>query len=388
MSLRSILSLSTAASVLLLTAACSKTPEPTDTSAPTVAGDRIVFPANSPQRATLSVAAVEPRATEVHRLNGRLAWDEDATVRVYTPVAGRVQSVAVALGEQVAAQAALAQLDSPDFGQAQADAHKAAADLLLAERTLARSKDLFEHGAAARKDLEAAEDAYAGAQAEQQRAAARLALYDPTPAGGVDGLFTLRTPLAGVVVEKNINPGQELRSDLMLANAPQLLAPQFVVTDPHRLWVMLDVTELDMNLLQPGQELRVRSRAFPDRVFSGRLDSLGQSLDPATRTVKARGTVANPALLLKAEMYVDVEIDTPDVGGTAVAIANTAVFTKGGKHYVFVETAPGSFARREVEPGPESGGRILVLHGLDVNDRVLIEGCLLLEAMLEAGGNP
>jgi cobalt-zinc-cadmium efflux system membrane fusion protein len=173
---------------------------------------------------------------------------------------------------------------------------------------------------------------------------------------------------------------------MQLANAPQLFACQFVISEPRRLWVLLDITEMDMGLLQPGQALRIRTRAFPGRTFDGRLESIGSSLDPATRTVRARGTVDNSGLLLKAEMYVDVEIDAPDAGGTAVAIANTAVFTKEGKHYMFVETAPGSFERREVEPGPESGGRILVLRGLNANDRVLIEGSLLLEALLEAGG--
>jgi cobalt-zinc-cadmium efflux system membrane fusion protein len=371
---------------ILLLAACAKAPDRADTSAPTVAGERVTFPANSPQRATLAVAAVEPQAREVHHVTGRLTWDEDATVRIYTPVAGRVLSVDAALGDRLAAGAPLARLDSPDFGQAQADAHKAAADLLLAERTLTRTRDLFEHGAAPRKDLEAAEDAQAGAQSEQQRALARLAQYGAPAEGPVDGRFTLRTPLAGVVVEKNINPGQEVRADMQLANAPQLFACQFVISEPRRLWVLLDITEMDMNLLQPGQELRIHTRAFPGRTFDGRLESVGPSLDPATRTLRARGSVDNSGLLLKAEMYVDVEIDAPAAGGTAVAIANTAVFTKEGKHYMFVETAPGSFERREVEPGSESGGRILVLRGLKTNDRVLIEGSLLLEALLEAGG--
>jgi cobalt-zinc-cadmium efflux system membrane fusion protein len=371
---------------ILLLAACTKAPDLADIAAPTVAGDRVTFPANAPQRSTLTVAAVEPQAREVHHVTGRLTWDEDATVRIYTPVAGRVVSVDAALGDRLAAGAPLARLDSPDFGQAQADAHKAAADLLLAERTLTRTKDLFEHGAAPRKDLEAAENAQAGAQSEQQRALARLAQYGAPAEGPVDGLFTLRTPLAGVVVEKNLNPGQEVRADMQLANAPQLFVPQFVISEPRRLWVLLDITEMDMNLLQPGQALRIRTRAFPGRTFDGRLESVGPSLDPATRTVRARGAVDNAGLLLKAEMYVDVEIDAPDAGGAAVAIANTAVFTKEGKHYMFVETAPGSFERREVEPGPESGGRILVLRGLKADDRVLIEGGLLLEALLEAGG--
>lgn len=329
---------------------------------------------------------VEPRIAEIHQVNGRLVWDEDATVRIYSPVAGRVQSVLVTLGANVAKDAPLARLNSPDFDQAQADFRKATADLLLAERTLDRTKDLFAHGAIAGKDLDAAEASIATARSERQRGAARLALYGASPEDGGDGVFVLHAPLGGMVVEKNINPGQELRPDLMLANAPQLLAPQFVVSDPHRLWVILDITELDMGMLQLGQELHVRSRAFPDRVFSGQLDSIGQSLDPVTRTVKARGSVNNAELLLKAEMYVDVQINVPQTTGSAFAVASTAVFTKDGRQYVFVETSPGSFERRAVEPGAESAGKILVHRGLEANERVLVEGSLLLEAMMEGGG--
>lgn len=378
----------TTAALAMLVTACSKAPVAADATAPTVAGDRVTFPANSPQRVGLTVAAVQPHPVEVQHVTGRLAWDEDATVRIYTPLAGHVQSVAVKLGDQLEKGAELARIDSPDFGQAQSDSRKTAADLLLAERTLARAKDLFEHGAVARKDVEAAEAAEAGARAEQQRTAARLTLYGGPADGKVDGSFILRTPIAGVVVEKNVNPGQEVRSDQLLANAPQLFAPHFTVSDPHRLWVLLDITEMEMATLQPGQTLRIISRAFPGRTFEGRLESIGQSLDPATRTVKARGSVDNAGLLLKAEMYVDVELDTVNASQAAVQIASSAVFTKDGRHYVFVESAPGSFARREIEPGPESDSRILVRRGLKPDDRVLVEGSLLLEAALENGGSP
>lgn len=374
------------ACAVILSAACSRVAEHDDTPAPSVTTDRVVFPANAPQRKALIVATAEARATEVHHLTGRLVWDEDATVRIYTPVAGRVESVAASLDDRVEKDAPLARLDSPDFGQAQADAHKAEADSVLTERALARTRELFEHGAAPRKDLDAAEDAYAGAQSEQQRAAARLALLGARQAGTIDNLYTLHTPLAGVVVEKNINAGQELRPDLMLANAPQLLAPQFVISDPRRLWVLLDVTETDMGILRPRQPLRIGSRAFPGRTFAGRLDTIGRALDAATRTIYARGSLDNSDLSLKAEMYVDVEIDVPADGGGAVEIANSAVFTKDNRTYVFIETAPGSFLRREVQIGAEADGKILVRSGLQSGERVLVQGSLLIEETLEAGG--
>ena len=108
----------------------------------------------------------------------------------------------------------------------------------------------------------------------------------------------------GFLSRRISTPGQEVRADQMLANATQLYAPLFVVSDPAHLWVQLDVAESDLGSLRPGEALRVHSRAYPDKVFDGTLEKIGDSLDPATRTVQVRGSVANPDKLLKAEMYV------------------------------------------------------------------------------------
>src|SRR5205807_6675935 len=118
-------------------------------------------------------------------------------------------------------------------GQAQADARRAATDLALAERTLARQVDLLQHGVVARKEVEQAEADVARARADHQRAKVRLELYGGDTAL-VDQLLPLETPLGGRIVDRSITPGQEVRPDQMLANAPQLVAPLFVVTDPSR----------------------------------------------------------------------------------------------------------------------------------------------------------
>ena len=376
-----------AATLALLAGACSRTPESSGPSTPTVAGDRIVFPAGSPQTSAIAAVAAEPRGPEVHRLAGRLVWDEDLTVRIYSPVTGRVSAVAVALGEQVEKDAVLVRIDSPDFGQVQADAHKAAADLLLAERTLARAKDLFEHGAAARKDLDAAENAQAGAESEQQRANARLKLYGAsTGDAAVNGLFTLRTPLAGILVEKNVNPGQEVRPDQQLANAPQLFAPLCVVSDPSHLRVLIDAPERELAGLRPGVPIVVRSMALADQTFTGGIDGVSDSLDPTTHMVTVRGRVDNPDRRLKAEMFVTVEF-TLD-GPPGVEVPAKAVFMKNERHFVYLEEHPGTYLRCEVTPGGEQEGRILVRSGLTAGQRVVTEGGLLLdEVRADAGGS-
>lgn len=246
---------------------CSRPAKAPDTPVPKVEGERITFSPKAPQLAALLVGPVENAETLKRRFTGRLTWNDDATVRIYTPVAGRVKKIDVKLGDRLPEGGALAEIESPDFGQAQADLRKANADAHLAEQTLTRERDLFEHGAIPRKDLETAENAYESARSESQRAAAKLSLYGANATDVVDQLYILKTPMAGIVVERNANPGQELRSDMMLANDPHLLLPQFVVSDPTQLFLWLDINEMDAGALQAGMPLRVMSRAFPDKVF-------------------------------------------------------------------------------------------------------------------------
>lgn len=349
-----------------------------------VDGNSISLPPQSPQIASLAVETVQPRKYAITHLTGRLAWDENVTVRVFSPAGGRVQTVVGKLGQALAAGEVLATILSPDVGQARADVRRANANFVLAERTLDRLRDLLEHGAVARKDVESAEDAYSCALSEKKRTLARLQFYGGTD-DAIDQTYALRAPLRGVIVERNINPGQEVRPDQMLANAPQLFAPLFVISDPTRLWALFDVTDLDIGALKPGQKVEIRARAFPDKVFSGLLDGIGDSLDATTRTVKARAAVANPEKLLKAEMYVSVDVIGEARAG--VDIPAKAIFLRKDQYFVFVESAPGRYERRAVKKGDENDGTIGILDGLQSGQRVVTEGCLLLESLWEAGEN-
>jgi membrane fusion protein, heavy metal efflux system len=364
---------------------CKDHPKAAETPEPKIEGEKIILTDAAPQKISLAVETAEPRKMPVTHLTGRLMWNDDATVRIFTPVAGRVSEVMAKLGQTVSSSTPLATIDSPDFGQALAEARTAAGNLRLAERTLARTKELNEHGAAPLKDVESAEAAYTSAVSERDRSLARLSLYGGS-ANTTNETYLLRTPLAGVVVEKNINPGQEVRADQMLANAAPLFAPLFVISDPAKLWVQLDVSELSISSLRPGQLLRIYTRAYPDKVFEGVLENVGDSLDPSTRTVKVRGLVDNTEKMLKAEMYVTVDL-TANVAQDAQAgvdVSSKAVFLKDNQHYIFVEAAPGQYERKVVKLGTESDGRILVTDGVTAGQKVVTEGCLLLQALLDS----
>jgi len=343
-----------------------------------VDGDAVVFSDPAAEASTVRVAPLS-RASDDHvDVTGRLVWDEDATVRVFSPVAGRVTRIARDLGENVPRGALLADLSSPDFGQAQADAARAAADLRAAERGLERVSAVYERGGASRKDRDQAEADLDRARAEAERTRRRLELWGGSRPGPVDQDLPLRSPVEGVVVERNLNPGQEVR--------PDAAAPLFVVSDPRRLWVLLDVTERDVPDVAPGTPLRLRTPAFDGRVFDGVLDTVGAGLDPATRTVKARGRVRNPDGLLRAEMYVSVEVVKKETSRRLLAPAR-AVMQDGDGRYVFVEESKGRYRRAAVTVGPEREGVVPVLSGLAEGARIVVEGVLLLEsAWAEAHG--
>lgn len=366
--------------VLASLGACERKAKEPDAAPSRVEGDVVIFPKGSPQVSSFTVEPVRRQDGERLVLTGRLVWNEDTTVRVFSPVSGRVQAIRADLGRRVPAGEVLATIVSPDFGQAQSDAVRASADLSTAQRTLERVRVLYEKGAAARKEVEQAEADSNRARAEAERTRGRLALWggDGTKPGIVDQDFRLRSSIAGVIVERNLNPGQEVR--------PDATTPLFVVSDPSRLWVLLDVTERDLPSVQPGAPLTIRTSAYPDRTFSGTLRVIGSSLDPSTRTARARGLVDNREGLLKAEMYVTVDLVRRSSANQIVLPAR-AVLQAGTEHVVFVEDTPGRYRRVLVSVGREQEGMVPILSGLDSSARVVTEGTLLLEAAWSARGS-
>jgi cobalt-zinc-cadmium efflux system membrane fusion protein len=338
-----------------------------------VEGQAVVFPAGSPQTAALLSEPVEARREMSLRFNGRLVWDEDRTVRVFSPLAGRVQSIAVRLGQPVRAGQTLAVVAAPELGMAQSEARKAEQDDLLAQKSLERVVELVQAGVAPAKELQAAQAEAGRAAAERARTQARLKGYG-SPAGAVDQRFALATPIAGVVVERNVNPGQEVRPD---AQSDKGL---FVVSDPSRLWFVLDVAEADVGLVKSGAKVQLSAAMLGEGRIEGAIVHVADFVDPQTRTVKVRGTVANPERRVKAEAFVTAELKVPSAAGFIVP--TKAVYLRGEQNYVFVDAGGGRYVRKPVRLGPTSNGHQVVLEGLAADEKVVVDGSLLLERLL------
>ena len=362
-------------SVLALAlAGCGEAPPPKPAAPqPKIEGQSVIFPAGSPQLGALVTEQAEARTEMILRFNGRLVWDENRTARIFSPFGGRVLSIAVQPGDRVAAGQVLAWVAAPDLGQAQADARRAEQDHALAKKQLARVEELHGAGVAPAKDLQSAQADAERSAAERARTAERLKLYG-SGAGEVDQRFAIRAPVGGVVVERNLNPGQELRPD---AGADKAL---FVVSDPSRLWFLLDASEADVQMIRAGMKIRLSGNAPGAERFDGEITQIADFVDPQTRTVKLRGTVDNKERKLKSEMYVIGRVRIPTTDG--LLISPKAVYLRGEQNYVFVDAGKGRFERKRVRLGPSMDGRQVVYEGINAGDLVVMDGALLLERLL------
>jgi cobalt-zinc-cadmium efflux system membrane fusion protein len=343
---------------------------------PRASADTLHFDANAPQLTFLKIQPAEAFPEPlVESLNARIAYNDNRTARVFSPIAGRVVNIVGELGKTVKPGDELLSIDSPDFAQAASDRAKAEADLTRKKVAYERAKQLFDINGLARKDLEGAEGDYLQAEAEAQRARARMKNLN-SDALNTSGHFVLRAPLTGTVSERQVNAGSEVR--------PDAASPLFVITDPKQLWVLVDLPERQLGKVSVGQPVSVEVDAYPGESFSGKVTVVGETLDPVTRRIQVRCDVDNKLGRLKPEMFARV---TPvaRTESTMPRVPNSALFTQGLYPFLFVETSPGVLQRRKVALSLQGRDFTYVKEGLRPGERVVTSGALLLNSELAGG---
>ncbi len=370
---------------------CKRTPP-----APSSSANSSPTPASA-QSSAIETEIVAPQSIAgVIPATGKILVPENR-VAVIGPVnQGRIVRLYAGQGTRVRKGQKLADLESADIDQAEADYLKAladyenavrssAAEVKLAQESYDRNKLLYEQRVTAGKNLQSAEHDLEVAKAARESAvngtkaaltAARrklliLGLNDAT----IDALakktdlaatFSLNSPIDGIVVERNATVGASVGTDANL----------FKIIDLSQVWIDADVFEKDLPRVRPGQEVKLTVTAFPQSTFSGRVILINSVLDPETRTVKVRTEVANPDGRLKPDMFANVQIVT-DANRAAISIPQSAVLNDEGKTIVFVAEGNG-YKKRQVQAGIQNNDRVEIVDGLTAGDKVVVKGNYLL----------
>ncbi len=350
--------------------------EPNEAATPSVrtSPNQLRYPAGASQLAYLTIQAVRSEVPPVMEpLPARIAFDEDHTVRMFSPIAGRATEILGKPGQTVKAGEVLAWLDSADYSAALADLHKAQADLTLKRQALSRADKLHQAGVIATRELEQAQADLASSQAEHNRASDRLRDLGGHGAEAQGARYALRAPIAGVIAERHLNPGQEVR--------PDATDPAFVITDLSHLDVVADVAERDVPALKLGQAIHLQADGIDLSGTQGRISTLGAVVDANTRRVPVRAHLTGDIHTLRPEMFVRMAPLTASAD-PQVLIPNSAIVTTGLQSFVFVEASPGLLVKTRVELLKRYRDVSYVGNGLQAGQRVATQGATLLDAEL------
>jgi cobalt-zinc-cadmium efflux system membrane fusion protein len=343
------------------------------------------------------------RLTPTFVVPGRVAFNAEAVAHVGSAVKGRVTDLKAKVGDAVKKDDVLVVVESPELGEAQLDfvqkraAAASAAHLLeTAKGSLDRANRLYEKTQGItltelqkrETDFKTAEVNLRTSKTAASAAENRLHLLGMSRESvdqlaateRIDPAFAVRAPISGRVTEREVTLGE-----LVSPEDEHLL----VVADLSRVWVLADVPEARLNGLAQA-EARLTLAAVPGEKLGGVVSFVSHTVDPATRTARARVEVDNAGGALRPGMFCRVEIaaGAGEAGEAVLAVPDDAVQTVEGGPAVFVPVAAedDTFAKRTVTVGKPVGGWVPVLSGLKEGEPVVVSGSFILKADLGKSG--
>ena len=317
---------------------------------------------------TDTVRSIDPASQLT--LNGTVTFDQDNVVRVFPLVSGNVEKATATLGTYVQKGQPLATIRSGDISTYVNDFQADKADLEVAEQNLKNTSAQYKAGFASETDFLTAKNNLQKAKDELSRSRNILNVYGGNNMTG-QPYYTVKAPITGYIVEKNVNAGQDLRSD----NSN----PLYTISSLQRVWIMANVYETDIPDIKQGQTVDVQVLAYPDKTFRGRIDNISSVLDEQARVLKVRIVLDNGGGLLKPDMFATIHVHLPDANAQqGLAVAQKALVFDRDHYFVVVQTGPNKFAAREVNVLKNTTRYAFVEGGnLKPGDRVITEGSLL-----------
>ncbi len=336
--------------------------------------------------AQLSAVKVEPVAERDFPRQkdavGSIDFNEEMSVQVFTPYAGRIIGLFASVGDDVNKGQTLFTIDSPDLLQAESTLIAAAGVLDLTTRNLARLKDLYTTRAVSQRDLDQGTSDQQTAEGNLRAARDAVRLFGKTDEEinriiadrKADPTLVVPCPIGGRITARNAAPGLYVQ--------PGAAPAPFTVSNIDTMWMLANVVENDSPAFQVGQSVQVSIGAFPGRLFDGKITTVGVSVDPNTRRVLIRSEIKDPQHELRSGMFANFTISL----GAPVrspAIPLDGVVREGdGSNTIWVTADRRRFARRTVRIGDQRDGYRQILEGVNPGELVATEGAIFLSNML------
>ena len=333
-------------------------------------------------RIAVAPATVGPLSDEI-ALPARIALDPRKEAVVSAWISGQVDAISVRAGDTVKRGQRLATVQSPELGEAIAAFRGAKARDDAADARMERLRRLEADGVTARAQVLEAEADHAEAAGALEAAEERLRVLgvDPTVGDPHSGEHypshvPVRAPIAGRVFTAEASVGRRVEPGDTL----------FHIGDLDEVWLLLDVYERDLGSVAVDQTVRFEVEAWPGKFFEGRVEQVGDWVEPEARTVEVRVVVSNADHLLKPNMYAKALLATGGgAEGAGIVLPATATQDLDGQTVVFIEEEAGHYEARAVHIAGRTGAQVLLEDGVEEGEPVVIDGAFALKSELEKG---
>ena len=312
-------------------------------------------------------------SSAVIRIPAEVQFDPDRLAHVSPLVDGQVASVAVTIGDRVEAGQKLGTFRSVELGQARAELSRATAVRETAEATLERQKRLRKDGFSSERNLLEAQQAFDEADAAWNAAQSSLRVFGVSGGSGPD--MALKSPISGVVVERDATRGENVSTEETL----------FVVADASEVWVVARAYEQHIPYVSVGMSASLEVRPHAERRWSGAVDYVAPSLDETSRTLPVRVSLSNYDGALRPGMFGTLSIEG-GAAGAGLSVPEAAVQSLNDQDVVFVAgDGDRTFEARTVVLGGQAEGRFAILEGLSGTENVVVDGAFILKSELVRG---
>ncbi len=312
-------------------------------------------------------ARVMPMEDEI-QLSGEVSFDENKVNKVYPRSSGHVIECKVTLGDRVEAGQVLAVVRSADIAGNYSDLSSANADVAIAKRQMDNTESLYKNGIASEKEVNEAKQNYEKTVAAKRKIESQLSINGGTNTSS-GGTYNITSPISGYIVEKKVNAGNYLRSDM----GDYL----FTISDLKDVWVMANVFEADIPKVKEGFHVKITTLAYPDKVFNGVIEKMSEVLDPVNKVLKVRIRLNNESFLLKPEMFTKVIVNNTE-SIKAIAIPSSAIVEESGKSYIVIYKSDCDLKVADIEILKQVGKMTYIKSGINAGEKLITKGALLI----------
>jgi len=318
------------------------------------------------QLISIDTATIRQISTPLN-LSGQITFVQDKVINVFPLFGGNVVEVHAELGDYVQKGALLAIIRSSEIADFQQQEIEAKTNLEVAQKNFDVAKDMENSGLSSEREVLVAQKELDNAKAQLRKNKEILSIYNISD----NSLYSLKSPVSGFVVQKNINREMQIRSD----NDTEV----FTISGLDEVWVIANVYESDINKVKLNNPAQIKIAAYPDELWDAKIEKIYNVLDPESKTMMVRMKLANPDYKLKPGMFAQIQtVNNLLEAKQEICIDKNAIIFDNNKQYVVTINVENEFEVKEIATKTVSGGYAVISAGLAENERIVNKNALLI----------